>query len=128
MREKKAKKKETEPHSTVEVPWTFKPFSKPVDRDFQALDTRCQAELLVAFERVKEVGLNFAGSDLVSHIWGKIWEIRAYEAQSKHWIRALYRVLTGRIIEVLRIFAKKTNKTPQTEIEVAKQRMRHSGG
>jgi phage-related protein len=52
----------------------------------------------------------------------KIWEIRIKGAGKKHH-RVLYSVVTGYLL-VLHAFAKKTNKTPAAEFNIARKRLK----
>jgi phage-related protein len=56
----------------------------------------------------------------IKHIEDRIWEMRL---QGRDGIaRALYVTVTGRRVVILRVFAKKTQKTPRREIELARNR------
>lgn len=64
------------------------------------------------------------------HVRGKIRELRIKDAQGN--IRILYFTYTGRRFVLLHGFIKKTDKTPDREIETAEKRMndhikRHGG-
>ena len=51
---------------------------------------------------------------------GKLWELRI---TGKNGIaRAIYVTATGQRVVIVRIFVKKTQKTPQRELELARQR------
>ncbi len=57
----------------------------------------------------------------VRHLRGSIWEVRF---QGRVFIgRALYATAIGRRIVVLRVFVKKTQKTPPREIDLALKRL-----
>lgn len=56
----------------------------------------------------------------VKHLDGSLWEIRV---SGKSGIaRALYVTVIGKRVVILRVFMKKTQKTPRREIELARQR------
>ena len=59
---------------------------------------------------------------LVRHIEGPLWEIRL--KGSSGIARALYAGRIGQRVIVVRVFVKKTEKTPRREIEMALQRAR----
>jgi len=66
----------------------------------------------VSLERVHE--------PYIKHIGDRIWEMRL---RGRGGIaRALYVTAKGRRVVVLRVFTKKTQKTPRREIELAQQR------
>jgi phage-related protein len=71
-------------------------------------------------ELIEAVGLPNVGEPHVKHIQGPIWEIRL---KGKSGIaRALYVTAREERVVVLRIFVKKTQKTPDREIRLALQR------
>jgi phage-related protein len=53
----------------------------------------------------------------VKHIEGRLWEIRLSGREGI--ARALYVTATGKRVVILRVFVKKTRKTPRSEIELA---------
>ncbi len=56
----------------------------------------------------------------MKHLEGPLWEMRM---RGKDGIpRAAYVTATGRRVVVVRVFAKKTQKTPRREIEIALKR------
>jgi phage-related protein len=56
----------------------------------------------------------------VKHIDGKLWEMRLKGRDGIS--RALYVTATGKRVVVVRVFVKKTQKTPNAEIELALRR------
>ena len=95
------------------------------------LDDQVQAELdafpadiLARFAHIvsliKSYGLEKVREPYVKHLEGPLWEMRM---RGKDGIaRALYVTATGRRVVVVRVFAKKTPKTPRREIELALKR------
>jgi phage-related protein len=57
---------------------------------------------------------------LAKHIEGRLWEIRL--TGRKGISRALYVTAAGGRVVIVRVFAKKTQKTPRREIELALSR------
>jgi phage-related protein len=57
---------------------------------------------------------------MVRHIEGPLWEIRLKGRSGI--TRALYVVRIGQRVVVVRVFVKKTEKTPRREIEMALRR------
>ena len=56
----------------------------------------------------------------VKHLEGSLWEMRM---QGKDGIsRAIYVTARGRRVVVVRVFVKKTEKTPRQEIDLARER------
>lgn len=78
------------------------------------------------FERVarlvQAVGLERVHEPYLKHIKDEIWEMRLHGRSGI--ARALYLTVSGRRVVILRVFVKKTQKTPQREIKLARQRAR----
>lgn len=81
-------------------------------------------DIQAKFERIKDLiaafGLEHVPAKYAKHLEGPIWEFRLKGRDGI--ARALYITLSGRRIVVLRVFAKKTEKTPRHEIELAMKR------
>ncbi|MYL02018.1 MAG: type II toxin-antitoxin system RelE/ParE family toxin, partial [Gammaproteobacteria bacterium] len=71
---------------------------------------------------VASVGLDRMGAPHVRHVTGPLWEMRL--AGRDGIARALYVAATGRRVVVVRVFVKKTRRTPRREIDVALKRAR----
>ena len=56
----------------------------------------------------------------IKHLEGKLWEMRMKGRDTI--ARAIYVTAVGKRIVVLRVFTKKTQKTPRREIEIALKR------
>ena len=95
------------------------------------LDDRVEAELedqpadiRANFERivylVTSSGLERLPAKYVRHLQGKLWELRMKGSDGI--ARALYVTASGKRVVVVRIFTKKTEKTPRSEIELALKR------
>jgi phage-related protein len=81
-------------------------------------------DIRAAFERIvhmiESFGLERVHEPYVKHLEGPLWEMRM---KGKDGIaRAAYVTATGRRIVVVRVFPKKTQKTPRREIELALER------
>jgi phage-related protein len=80
--------------------------------------------MIAHFERITGLieghGLENMREPHVKHVEGKIWELRL---KGKGGIaRSLYVTSVGKSVVVLRTFIKKTEKTPRSEIEIARTR------
>lgn len=84
-----------------------------------------RARLARIAQLIEEQGLEFIGLPHVRHIEGPIWEIRLKGRAGI--ARALYVTAVQRRVVILRVFAKKTEKTPRREIEMALARARKIG-
>lgn len=71
-------------------------------------------------ERISQAGLECLREPHIRHLEGKLWEIRLMGRDGI--ARALYVTASGRRVVVVRVFAKKTQKTPRSEIELGLQR------
>jgi phage-related protein len=58
--------------------------------------------------------------EAVKHLEGKLWELRMTGRDGI--ARAIYVTASGRRVIVVRVFVKKTQKTPQRELDIARQR------
>ena len=97
----------------------------------EVLDARVRAELdalpadtRASFERIARLiqvhGLERVREPYVRHLEGPLWEMRL---RGRHGTaRAVYVTAEGRRIVVVRVFAKKTQKTPRREIRLALER------
>lgn len=71
---------------------------------------------------MRRAGLTSLPRDWVKPLEGKLWELRI---TGKDGIaRAIYVTASGPRVVILRIFVKKTQKTPQRELELARRRAR----
>lgn len=91
----------------------------PVKDYIAGLDERQRARVTFDLDRLKAFGLNL-GAPYVRNLGGKIWELRT-TGSIQH--RILYFAASGRRLVLLHAFAKKTQKTPASELEIAIRRM-----
>ena len=71
-------------------------------------------------ELIQGYGLDQVREPHVRHLEGSLWEMRM---KGKDGIsRAIYVTATGRRVVVVRVFLKKTRKTPRREIDLALER------
>ena len=81
-----------------------------------------QARFIWISNLIAEHGLQRVGAPYVKHLEGALWEIRMKGRDGIS--RALYVTATPQRIVVVRVFIKKTQKTPRREIKLALQRAR----
>ena len=97
----------------------------------ELLDSRVKAELdalpkdmRASFERIVRLiqsqGLERVREPYVKHLDDALWELRLKGRDGI--ARAIYMTATGRRIVVLRVFTKRTRKTPRRELELAARR------
>jgi Phage-related protein len=95
------------------------------------LDAEVQAELeamppdiIAAFLRIarliEAVGLEHVREPYVKHLRGPLWEMRMKGRDGI--VRAAYVTAPPRRVVVVRVFSKKTQKTPRREMEIALKR------
>lgn len=100
--------------------WTVEFSDDAVRAEMDALPVDMRARFLRISELIGEHGLDRIREPYVKHIEGPLWEIRM---KGKAGIaRALYVTATGSRVVVVRVFVKKTQKTPRREIKLALKR------
>jgi phage-related protein len=100
--------------------WIFQTLGPIVDEEILALPADMQARLLRLAELIVQSGLQSLPRDSVKHLEGKLWELRISGRDGI--ARAIYVTAATRRVVVLRVFVKKTQKTPPRELEIARQR------
>jgi phage-related protein len=100
--------------------WSVETLDKTVDAELSALPPDMRARYVRIAELIEAVGLPNVREPHVKHVRGPIWEIRL---KGKAGIaRALYVAVRGQCVVVVRVFVKKTPKTPGSEIDLALRR------
>ena len=100
--------------------WTVETLGVAVDAEIEALPKDMRARLVRLTEIIEQVGLEALPRDSVKHLEEKLWELRLTGRDGIS--RAIYITASGRRVVILRVFVKKTQKTPAREIELARQR------
>lgn len=102
------------------MPWTVETLNQVVDDELSALPVDMRARFVWISNLISEHGLQKVGELYVKHIEGALWEIRM---KGKDGIsRALYVTVKPQRVVVVRVFVKKTQKTPRKEIKLALKR------
>ena len=102
--------------------WTVEFLDEQVQAELEAFpaDVRARFERIVLL--IQSHGLEKVHEPYVKHVEGRLWEMRM---KGKDGIaRALYVTATSRRVVVVRAFAKKTQRVPRREIELALDRAR----
>jgi phage-related protein len=86
----------------------------------EALPADMRARLARIALLIEEKGLDRVGEPHVKHIEGRLWEMRMKGRSGIS--RALYVTAVSQCVVILRVFVKKTEKTPRHEIELALSR------
>ncbi len=100
--------------------WTVETLNETVNEELEALPDDMKARLVRISELIEEVGLPQVGKPYVLHLEGKLWEIRIKGRDGIS--RALYVTANHQRVVIVRVFVKKTQKTPRKEIELALKR------
>ncbi|MBI3473107.1 MAG: type II toxin-antitoxin system RelE/ParE family toxin [Candidatus Solibacter usitatus] len=100
--------------------WTVGALNETVDSEVEALPEDMRARLARVAKLIEEKGLERVGEPHVKHIGGRLWEMRLKGRSGIS--RALYVTAPGRRVVIVRVFIKKTEKTPSREIELALSR------
>jgi phage-related protein len=100
--------------------WVVETLNATVDAELSALPADMRARFVRIVELIEAVGLPNVKEPHVKHLHRALWEIRL---TGKAGIaRALYVTAIGQRVIVVRVFVKKTQKTPPGEIEIALER------
>jgi phage-related protein len=100
--------------------WVVELLDDRVRQELEALPTDMRARFRRIVELVQGYGLEQVREPHVRHVQGPLWEMRMRGTDGIS--RAIYVTARGRRVIVVRIFIKKTDKTPQREIRIALKR------
>jgi phage-related protein len=102
--------------------WVVETLNATVDAEVNALPADMRAQLTRIASMIEEFGLDRMREPHVKHLQGPLWEMRM---RGKDGIsRALYVAASGRRAIIVRVFVKKTQKTPSRKIRLALTRAR----
>jgi len=94
--------------------------NETVDAELESLPNDMRARLVRIAFLIEQKGLERVGEPHVKHLEGRLWEMRM---KGKSGIsRALYVTAVSQRVVILRVFIKKTEKTPRHEIDLALSR------
>jgi len=100
--------------------WVVEVLNETVQAVLDALPEDIRARLVRLSRLIGQQGLEYVREPYVKHLTGKLWEMRL---KGKDGIaRALYVTALGRRVVIVRAFVKKTQKTPDSEIDLAQRR------
>ncbi len=100
--------------------WNVETLNSTVDEELAALPADMRARFVRIAQLIETVGLENIREPHIKHIEGKLWELRV---KGKDGIsRALYITAHQKRAVILRVFIKKTQKTPRSEIKLALER------
>ena len=104
------------------MPWVVLTLNATVEKELAALPSDMRARFQQIAGLIRELGLSAMREPLVKHLRGSLWEIRMRGRDGIS--RALYVTASRQRVVVVRVFVKKTQKTPAQEIELALRRAR----
>lgn len=100
--------------------WIVETLSAAVDDEIGALPVDMRARLIRLGMLIESVGFQGLPADTVKHLENKLWELRIRGRDGI--ARAIYLTAVQQRVVILRVFIKKTQKTPKQELELARQR------
>lgn len=100
--------------------WIVELLDARVRDELEVLPADMKARFRRIVELIQDHGLERVREPHVKHLEGALWEMRM---KGKDGIsRAIYVTARGRRVVVVRVFVKKTQKTPRRELDLALER------
>jgi len=96
--------------------WIVETLNETVDAELAVLPADMRSRLTHIAQLIEELRLDRVGEPHLKHLEGPLWEMRLTGRSGIS--RALYVVVTGRRVVIVRAFIKKTQKTPRREIDL----------
>ncbi len=100
--------------------WVVETLNAAVDGEINELPADMRAQLTRISLMIEEFGLERMREPHVKHLKGSLWEMRMRGRDGIS--RELYVTATGKRVVIVRVFVKKTQKTPSREIDLALSR------
>lgn len=100
--------------------WSVEFLNADVQAELEALPTDIMASFLRMSRLIQTMGLERMREPYIKHLEGPLWEMHMKGRDGI--VRAAYVTASGRRVVVIRVFAKKTQKTPRREINLALKR------
>jgi phage-related protein len=102
------------------VSWSVEILDHRVAKELDALASDVRQRFARIVEMIEQHGMTAMREPYVKHLEGKLWEMRM---KGKDGIaRAIYVTARGERVVVVHAFVKKTQKTPQDALDVARKR------
>ncbi len=102
--------------------WTVTTLNAAVDTEIEALPADMRARPTRLAQLVEQHGLQALPRNSFDHLEDKLWELRIRGRAGI--ARAIYVATAGQRAVIVRVFIKKTQKTPRPELELARKRAR----
>jgi phage-related protein len=100
--------------------WQVKVLNEVVEAEIKALPDDMRARLARIIDVIEADSLAAVPRDAVRHLEDKLWELRVRGRDGIS--RAIYVTAAGQLVVIVRVFVKKTQKTPASELRLARQR------
>ena len=100
--------------------WTVETLNETVEAEVAVLPEDMRARLARIVLLIEEKGLERVGEPHVKHLEGRLWEMRMKGRSGIS--RALYVTVVAQRVVILRVFIKKTERTPRREVDLALSR------
>ncbi len=100
--------------------WTVHFLSADVQSELEVLPLDLRASFLRIVQLIEANGLEKVHEPYIKHLEGPLWEMRLRGRDGI--ARAAYVTAIGQRVVIVRVFTKKTQKTPRREIELALKR------
>jgi phage-related protein len=100
--------------------WTVEALNETVRDEIIALPLDMRSKLEHIALMIATLGLERMREPYVKHLQGTLWEMRLIGRDGI--ARAAYVTASGKRVVIVRVFRKKTQKTPRSEIELALKR------
>lgn len=100
--------------------WVVEALNAVVQAEIDALPGDMKAKFLRIVEMIQTSGLERMREPYVKHLEDKLWEMRMTGRDGIS--RAIYVTAHGRRVVVVRVFIKKAQKTPTSELRTARAR------
>ena len=100
--------------------WSVQFLDAEVEGEVAALPEDKQAKLFRIIDMIEQFGLVAMREPYVKHLEKSLWEMRMKGRDGI--ARAIYVTVAGKRVVVVRVFRKKTQKTPRSELQLAHNR------
>ena len=100
--------------------WAVQSLNAVVDAEIEALPSDMRARLARLSTVIEQAGLQALPRESVKHLEDRLWELRLTGRDGIS--RAIYVTAAVWRVVIVRVFIKKTQQTPQRELDIARQR------
>ena len=100
--------------------WTVETLNAAVDAEIKALPDDLRSRLVRLSNIIEQAGFQGLPRDAVKHLEGRLWELRITGRDGIS--RAIYLTAAVQRVVIVRVFVKRTQKTPPRELDLARQR------